>query len=166
MQRPPLASQTRGPTPLVIASRAATVSRKGIPDGQAPREGWFWGSGGFTTPATRGVGLPCTERASNAFEGLALIDSRRSDHPVMYVGNGTAKPPFRRRLVGAHCFVTVHVPVRSGLSVPFACAAHVPVALLPSNVAARAISADSSGGKSYFAVILSPSNESALKIAL
>ena len=82
------------------------------------------------------------------------------------IRNGPAKPPFRRRLVGSHCFVTVHVPVRAGLSVPFAWTAHVPFALLPSNVAPSATSADSSGGKSYLAVILFPSNESALKRAL
>ena len=76
-----------------------------------------------------------------------------------------AQPPLGRRLPGAHCLVTVQVPVK-GASVPLVCAVHVPFALPPSNVAVIETSADASGGASYLAVILLPSNESALNATL
>lgn len=64
-------------------------------------------------------------------------------------------------------FVTDHVPAATSEPSAFTRSDHVPFALLPSKVAVSNTSAVASlGGKSYFAFILFPSNESALNEAL
>src|SRR3954468_794048 len=86
-------------------------------------------------------------------------------HPLRcYTSNARRSRPARR---WAYFRVTDHVPDATSASLAFARSDHVPFAVLPSKVADKATSASVSlGGKSYFAFIVFPSNESALKAAL
>jgi hypothetical protein len=83
VQGPAMATETRSPMPLVIASRTAAASRERIPHGAASLEGWFGGIHRLTRPAARRVRLPATERASDSFGDLGLIYSQRRDHSLI-----------------------------------------------------------------------------------
>src|SRR5262245_20830548 len=106
-------------------------------------------------------GLAGAVRSDQA-EDLAVVDLERhlvdGDRPA--VGLPAAVD------TDDYFFVTAHVPLRISASCPFGRSDHVPLALRPSNVAARTTSALASSGKSYFAFIFVPSIETVLRSAL
>src|SRR5262249_43224133 len=99
---------------------------------------------------------------SDQAEDLAVVHLER--HLVH--GDGGAVGLAASRDADDYFLVTVHVPPATSLSCPLGRSDQVPFALVLSNVAAMMTSAPASSGKSYFAFIFAPSNDTVLRSAV
>src|SRR5262249_8940603 len=96
--------------------------------------------------------LPFRSRPEQRVDRVAGVRQRVDERPAEIAGAA------RDEHCLVHFFVVVNVPDASSSFCPLARSAHVPFAAPASNVAAIDTSAEGSSGKSYFAVILLPSN--------
>ncbi len=70
----------RRPSPLMLAARAASVRREGVPDGAAGWKRWFGRSCRIAEPLTARRGTPLTERAANGLGCTPASDFEDSVH--------------------------------------------------------------------------------------